>query len=305
MRIALLALFAGFAAGDAAPAACISVSGDRIRAADLAPTIPGFFAVDPEQIIGYAPAPGVQRVFTARELGMVCRRFGVGFDPPAGRDLCFERAAKPLGKEQIAAAISATLARGDATIEVLDFSRAALPEGALVFPLSGAVRPTLAQLEAPTLWRGVVRTASGQTFAVWAKVRVTVESAGVMAGRRLRKGEAVQAGDVVLTPVRYSPLFDPSLKSVDAVVGKLLKQDVEAGGIVLRAFLEDPKEVPAGLYAHVEVESGQALISFEAKAQTGGRTGDTVLLRNPANGRSFRAIVTGKGQVRALSGSQH
>jgi hypothetical protein len=47
----------------------------------------------------------------------------------------------------------------------------------------------------------------------------------------------------------------------------------------------------------VEVRSGAALLKFEAAAESGGKAGELVAMRNPANGARFRARVVAKGKV--------
>ncbi len=55
--------------------------------------------------------------------------------------------------------------------------------------------------------------------------------------------------------------------------------------------------VDRGDRVEVEVQSGPARLSFEAHAETTGRAGDSILVRNPENGRLFQARVVGKGKV--------
>lgn len=56
-------------------------------------------------------------------------------------------------------------------------------------------------------------------------------------------------------------------------------------------------EVRRGEQVSVEVTSGAALVRFQADAESGGRTGDSVLIRNPESGKLFQAMVEGKGKV--------
>ena len=58
-----------------------------------------------------------------------------------------------------------------------------------------------------------------------------------------------------------------------------------------------PHEVERGSTVSVQVISGDASISFDATAESSGRTGESVLIRNPENGRYFQARVEGKGKV--------
>jgi hypothetical protein len=43
-------------------AACLAVSGANITARDIAKAVPAFTPADPSIAVGYAPAPGVERV---------------------------------------------------------------------------------------------------------------------------------------------------------------------------------------------------------------------------------------------------
>lgn len=56
-------------------------------------------------------------------------------------------------------------------------------------------------------------------------------------------------------------------------------------------------EVGRGDTVQVEVTSGGARLAFESKAESPGRTGEFVIVRNPENGRLFRAKVEAKGRV--------
>jgi hypothetical protein len=56
-------------------------------------------------------------------------------------------------------------------------------------------------------------------------------------------------------------------------------------------------EVERGDRVAVEVHSGAARLAFEAKAESSGRAGHSVLVRNPENDRLFQAKVEGKGKV--------
>jgi len=65
---------------------CFPVTGERILMRDLAAANTAFAAADAEQIIGFAPAPGAQRRFSAGELsrlavsnGIVTESVGVCF----------------------------------------------------------------------------------------------------------------------------------------------------------------------------------------------------------------------------------
>lgn len=56
-------------------------------------------------------------------------------------------------------------------------------------------------------------------------------------------------------------------------------------------------DVKPGDTVEVEVRSGAVLLAFEASAQGTAHAGETVLVRNPENGKRFRAVVKGPGRV--------
>jgi hypothetical protein len=57
-------------------------------------------------------------------------------------------------------------------------------------------------------------------------------------------------------------------------------------------------EVTRGDRITVEVTSGSARLAFAAIAESPGQAGDSILIRNPENGRLFQAKVWGEGKVR-------
>ena len=76
-----------------------------------------------------------------------------------------------------------------------------------------------------------------------------------------------------------------------------MERTIAAGEAVYAADLRLPNDVKRGDAVDVEVSCGGALLRFRAKAETGGRRGQKVLVRNPVNGRRFAALVEDKGKV--------
>jgi flagella basal body P-ring formation protein FlgA len=62
-------------------------------------------------------------------------------------------------------------------------------------------------------------------------------------------------------------------------------------------MLAAPRDVERGDQVAVEVSSGGARLAFEATAESSGRAGDSIVIRNPANGGMFQARVEAKGKV--------
>jgi hypothetical protein len=74
-------------------------------------------------------------------------------------------------------------------------------------------------------------------------------------------------------------------------------------GITTRSKPQDARqtspheEIIRGETVNVEVQSGATRLSFEAYAESTGRAGDSILVRNPGNGRLFQARVMGRGKA--------
>src|SRR5258706_8317178 len=116
---------------------CLPVEGDRILIRDLAAAVPALASIDPDESLGFAPAPGVQRRFSAGEVTRLVARKGVTSEM---EPVCFERPLTPLTREQVMSAIQAALPDG-AQFELVAFSAAQIPKGPIEFPASGLARP--------------------------------------------------------------------------------------------------------------------------------------------------------------------
>jgi len=68
------------------------------------------------------------------------------------------------------------------------------------------------------------------------------------------------------------------------------------GGIHL-AQLMLPPDVNRGEMVEVEVRSGAAHLAFTGKAESAGRSGDTIVIRNLSSNKVFQARIEGKGKA--------
>lgn len=275
--------------------ACVPVTGDKILARDFAAAVPGFAAADPEMTIGFAPLPGAERVFKVKETEAVARRAGSSLAVPEG-DVCFVRVSHALEAEEIVKKLASILQISADKIELTDYSRGELPVGQMEFPLSGAARSAES-----VLWRGRLVAEGGRSFAIWARIKVAIETEVVTAVSALVRGQEIAAEQVTVVRMRRSPFESGFLNKAENAIGRVVKRDVAAGAVLQANLLEEPKQVKHGEMVLVEAVSGRAQISFEARAQTAGSKGEQILVQNPANGRTFRATVMEKGKVRAGS----
>lgn len=272
-------------------AACIPVEGDRILARDLAVAEPQFLAIAPDTPLGYAPAPGVRRVFLPGELARFAARFHLQPDPL--REVCVERPMEELTRERLLRALAA--AAPGVTVELADFSRYQVPKGEISFPLAGLSRP--ADPTQPALWKGAVKYDGNHGFAIWVRARLSIPIERVMAIRTLPAGHAIQPDSVRVEKAAAFPFGRQPAAQVDQVAGRIPRRTIGAGAAVFEYLLDAPKDVNAGDRVNVEVSSGQAHVALDGRAEAAGRRGDVIPVRNPASGRMFRATIESPGTV--------
>jgi flagella basal body P-ring formation protein FlgA len=270
-----------------ASAQCLPVSGERILAGDMARAVPAFAGLAPELALGYAPAAGARRTYGAAELARLARRYGLGVEP--GMEACFTRPMETLSIERVAAALGAAMPA--ARIEVLEFSRQPIPSGELRFPVSGL---QLNQTGASELmWHGVVSTSGHADFPVWAKVRIQVSGTRVVATEALTTDRPIERSQLREEPYEGPP----GLPELSQVVGWVPRRPIAAGAVIERRWLDVPAEVVRGERVQVEVRNGRARVVMEGQAQSSGRRGEVIGVRNPANGKSLRVTVVDRGRA--------
>jgi flagella basal body P-ring formation protein FlgA len=268
--------------------ACHVIDSDHILGKDVAAANTLFAALDPRMEVSSAPLAGVERVLRPEEVVRLARQSGVAIDGPAPA-ICFERLTAPLTAETLLPILQKALGIDNASIEIQDFSRFGVPRGTFEFPKSS--------LMPNGLWRGRVLYGENHSMPVWVKARITVERSWVEAGETLAVGKAIDASELnVKTGPRFP--FDPTLvESIQALVGRRPARTLPAGTAIAPAMLTVAHDVERGDRVEVEVKVGAAILDFEATAESSGRTGDSIMIKNPENGRTFQAKIQNKGHV--------
>lgn len=274
-----------------AVAGCLAVGAgsDRILVRDIASAFDDPAALPLETVVGLAPAPGVVRRFDVAELRRVARRLQL---PEPAREACVVRAASPLDPERLLDAMRQQIP--DARIEVLDYSRFPVPEGDLDFPRAGL---------RGGIWRGVVRYGGVHRLAVWARVKVSVTTARVVAVEEIRPGRPIDAASLKLETRDDFPGADSFPSTLDEVAGRVARRPIPAGMPIRAAWLDEPKAVVRGETVQVEVREGTAVLQLSGLAQDSGAVGQTIRVMNPMSNRKFSARVEAKGKV-SVGGSR-
>jgi flagella basal body P-ring formation protein FlgA len=80
-------------------------------------------------------------------------------------------------------------------------------------------------------------------------------------------------------------------------VDRVPRRPIPAGTVIERQWLDAPVDVVRGERVRMEIRSGRARVILEGQAQSSGRRGEIVGVRNPANGKILHATVADRGRV--------
>ena len=275
----------------AAAISCHPVERDRILGSDLAAASTMFVSLRPDLVIANSPRPGTRRLFEPAELLRIARANNL--DAAGVTPLCFARPTAPLQPELVVSAMRRSLGAPRAGVEILALSKYPVPHGELVFPRDALQEPVSGD---SVVWNGYVAYDGGH-FSIWAKVRLTVLQTQVVCAVDLMPGHVVKASDLRVEMNNVFPRRLAPLTNTEGVVGLLARRSIPAGSILTTAMFTPPNDVERGQIVQVEVQSGATVVRVDATAESAGRRGDTVAVRNATSGKVFRAHVEGKRRV--------
>jgi flagella basal body P-ring formation protein FlgA len=293
-------VFLSLMSATVASGACLPVSGDRILGRDLALVDPKFSSLPPALPLGYAPVPGTTRVFAALELQRIARANGIPFTDNI--EVCFEVAMHVPTDAEFVEAIRHSLPPA-ASLQLVDMGRSAIPTGKLEFPLAG-LEPPAVENNGAQLWRGFVQYTDTRRLPIWARVTVKVAYAAVIPRKDLAADIPIEAA-ALLVETKTGPLKrEATATRIEDVAGHIVRRSVMKGAEIPIALLEEPPAVRRGDLVRIEVQSGSAVLRFDAIAESTVRAGELADFRNPVSGKTFRAraeagskalVVVGRG----------
>jgi flagellar basal body P-ring formation protein FlgA len=297
--LALLCCLMRFAPAMAAE--CGKVTSEHITGRDLALAFPALNAIPAGMIIGYSPLPGTTRNFHPSEILSIARRNNISLQ--TAPEICFEWPMRPLDRNAVLKAMQLSIQTTGARIELIETSGFSVPDGPLEFPRSHLGRPALPDQASPVLWRGSVLYAKNRRYPVWAKVRILIACVRLVATESLNPGNQITASQVKEQSGTCFP--DPSrrLLAPSEAIGQVPLRTIPAGSQIRPGLLAEPYAVKQGDEVAIEVRSGSARLAFTATAQTSGRAGDLISVRNPESKRMFRARVEGRDKAVVEAGN--
>jgi len=279
--------------------ACTPLQDDRILAKDLAAVVPAFRQIPPETLLANTPPPGSQRVFHHAELMSLAERYTLHLD--AGATACFERAMEPLDRARVLEAMRAALQIPDARIELAETSLYPVPRGRIEFQTDRLGTPASPEQRAPVLWRGDVIYGENHRFAIWARVRILVRCEKTVAVENLMPGHVIEPSQLQVVSEEGFPITAKERLSINQVAGMSPRRPIVAGSVIRPELIASPNEVSRGDLIEVEVRSGAARLVLTARAESGGRGGETIAVRNLESNKVFSAQVAGKGKAIVLT----
>jgi flagella basal body P-ring formation protein FlgA len=272
--------------------ACIPVEGPKILGADAANG--GLLSGIPsDAVLGFAPAPGIRRVFDLQALRRIAARYGLA--APEQQEVCFERRTAPLDAARLERAMRRAVDVPDAEIKISEFSRYPAPPGEIVFRREN-LRPAHNLPDRAVLWRGYIPYDGSKRFPVWVRVRVTVPVIRIVAARAIAAGDILQAEHLRIQTSRAFPETRAPV-GLEDVIGKRTRRSIPEGHLIELPFLEAEPQVRKGETVQVQVRRGAASLTLAAIAQADAEAGHPVLLRNPQTGKQFRGRVEGRNLV--------
>lgn len=273
---------------------CLPIQAERITADDLAKAVPAF-AEARGQWVALSPLAGAERRFLRAELVRVARRLNLSessIQPDAWPEaICFAYPEGPLDQSRLERAL-AEAAGGPLEADVIDFSRFPVPPGPIEFSRT-SLSPDRA--DGTRLLRGSVVYAPGRKQPIWVRVRPRAQRQALVAARELHPGETLDASAVRSEPAPTHT--GPAIAALSEIEGLAPRRAIPAGTRLMRSMFARHRDVDPGQTVQVRVSSGSARLGFEARAETGGFTGDQILIRSPLSEQRVKVKVAGRGRA--------
>ncbi len=275
---------------------CLAVEDEKILASHLADRIVAMKQIKEDTVFGFTPKYGVRRVIPGFEIAAFARKYGVAI--PVEKEICVIRSSRKLTEEEIMQSLFNVVREiagtEDVEIKLLDYSRQELPYGEIKFLKSNWNR---IEREDAVFWRGVIPTHPSSNVPFWVKARITVLRDVVSAVRDLDAGSYITPDTFSVRKSMLGLMSTFPASGAHEVVGRISMRKISAGDMIFMRNLRSPQEVFTGEVVEVSIRKGMLHLQLEAKAESSGRRGERIILRNPVSGKRFEARVTGVRQA--------
>ncbi|TQV84127.1 flagellar basal body P-ring formation protein FlgA [Exilibacterium tricleocarpae] len=145
-----------------------------------------------------------------------------------------------------------------------------------------------------------VAAACDETWRIFVPARVDTLLRVAVANRSLARGELVQAGDISLSSRNTATLGAGYVGDPDRIVGKVLKRNLNQGGVFRISSLQAPRVIRKGDALRVEANSGRLRIVAPGIALADGQVGQQIRVKNTDSQRIIKARVVAAGRVEVV-----
>ena len=149
-----------------------------------------------------------------------------------------------------------------------------------------------------------VRCTGDNPWKLYVPVRITRRVDVPVAKRDLPAGAILAATDLAVEQRALADLPSGTVTSVDAVIGRELRQAVPGGYPLGRYQLRDPIVVNRGQFVTIESSNASIVVKMGGISQSAGITGSVVTVRNQSSGQYIQARVIDGRRVQALGAAR-
>ncbi len=212
-------------------------------------------------------------------------------------EICFRpRDLSFLSRSRVIESMTEVLKIPGVRIEVMDMSGETAPVGRIDFQRENLRTPANPSRDLTVVWRGDIIYAGDRRFAIWARVKLTAPVTRLIAVENLRPGVPINPGQLREEVTEAFPLAPGHETKLSQIDGLVPIRTLAAGTEIRAADLIRPSEVNRGDLVHVEVRMGAARVALTGRAESAGRLGELVPIRNLESSRVFQARVEEQGQ---------
>lgn len=285
---------------------CLMIKGKWVTAGDLTTSIPEFANIEPGIKILAAPIPSIRRFISNGNLELLAQKHNVG---PLQKlqSICLEQGTIDIPRDSILQALKESFNELDegkrGTLELLNYYPKRAPEGTIQFLRNGLHAVCITGACGTFRWRGSMQLSDGGSLPLTAEVRLMMDETAPVALRNLTVGTKIGPPDFVLSEKRI--FWHPkTTKPPGILVGQIVCKLVKSGEVISAQSVRLAREVEIGESIELQVHSGNLLLITQAIAETGGRTGSTVIVSNPNNRKKFVAKVIGQAKAETETAAQ-
>ena len=211
---------------------------------------------------------------------------------------CIERQLRQRELSEFSDAVRLAIeGRGSIAFTIVDHIASPLPSGKIEFVTGTLPPPHPSHPDDPVLWRGKLFFAEGHSMPVWVRLRLWTEDRVCALARPVGRGELLDASLCEPTLRRYPAFSARPIEFAGDLEQTLAAKGMARGDLVYPTSILRRPDVEIGKPVEFRVVTGATQVRFKATAAGSGRSGQTVAVTNPSNGKRLEGQVVGQGAV--------